>query len=128
MADDYKLLQINRIRRFDGNEEYMVERENRDLGAKFMDYLRSQDTPVVVELKVDVFPDADLGGYYCEHVHTRLWVKKVKTMDVTLYTSPLPEFEGHENKEEYWYTNPVIRRVLIWGIFIVGLFLGMIIG
>lgn len=127
MTDDDKLLQINRIRHFDGNEEYMVEWENRDLGARFMDYLRSQDTPVVVELKVDVFPDTELGGYYREHVRTRLQVKKVKTMDVTFYTSPPPEFEGHENKEEYWYTNPVTRRVLIWGVFIAGLFLGMLV-
>ena len=64
---------MNRIRRFDGYEEYMVERENRDLGAKFMDYLRSQDTPVVVELKVDVFcmprivVNKDTGGTYLEY-------------------------------------------------------------
>lgn len=127
MSDtDDKLLQINRIRYSHGNEEYMLKLENRDLGAKFMEYLRSQDTPVVVELKVDVFPATELGVYY-ENVRTRLQVKKVKTMDVPFYASPLSEFEKNENKEEYWYTNPVARRILIWGVFIVGLFLGMLV-
>ena len=31
MADDDKLLQISRIQHFDGNEEYMVERENQTM-------------------------------------------------------------------------------------------------
>lgn len=126
MADDDKLLQINRIRHFDGNEEYMVEWENRDLGARFMDYLRSQDTPVVVELKVDVFPDTELGGYYREHVRTRLEVKKVKTMDVTFYTLPPPEFERHEIEKKDGLSQATIGAILLLGGFAVALLIYLI--
>ena len=106
-------------------EAYMEDIENVKLGAEFMKLLRNEDSPLVVRLVINKYRGIETPPLY--HIRTSLEFSRVKTMDVTFYTSSLPEF-GHENKEEYWYTNPVTRRILIWGVFIVGLFLGILVG